>query len=239
MEDTLALIIRAHHGDKTARDDLFEQNTGLIYSVIRRFAGRGVDIEDLFQIGSIGLLKALDRFDPGFDVKLSSYAVPMIAGEIRRFLRDDGMIKVSRTIKENQYRIYQIQKEMQEKLGREPTVIELSETLNLPVEELIFTMEAQREVESLQKTIYQGEGTEMVLEEKLPDERNRQEMILNRIFLEELMQELKPEERSLIQMRYFQNMTQTEVAKMLDISQVQVSRLEKKILKNLRDRSEL
>lgn len=238
MGETLALIERAHHGDKAAREHLFEQNTGLIYSVIRRFSGRGVETEDLFQIGSIGLLKALDRFDPGFDVKLSTYAVPMIAGEIRRFLRDDGLIKVSRSMKENQYRIYQTQQQMLEKEGREPTLAELSERLELPVEELVLTLESQVEIESLQKPIYQGEGTEIVLEEKLPDERNRQEVLLNRIFLEELLQELSERERELIQMRYFQNRTQSEIAEKLGVSQVQISRMEKKILKKLRKRSE-
>ena len=136
MEHTLALIGRAHQGDKEARDTLFEENTGLICAVARRFLGRGVDMEDLFQIGSIGLLKAVDRFDLNYQVKFSTYAVPMIAGEIRRFLRDDGMIKVSRSLKENYLKICRIRETLQGKLGREPTVQELADILKISPEEV-------------------------------------------------------------------------------------------------------
>jgi RNA polymerase sporulation-specific sigma factor len=235
LEETLALIGRAHQGDKEARNRLFEQNTGLIHSVVRRFLGRGVDAEDLFQIGSIGLLKALERFDPAFDVKLSSYAVPMIAGEIRRYLRDNNSIlKVSRGIKENQYKIWQEQQKLWESLGREPTFSELSESLHMEPEELVMAMEAQSEVESLHRPICQGDGTEIELLDKVPDEKNPQERLLNEIFLEEILDTLEEKERDLIQMRYYENMTQTQVAEKIGISQVQVSRMEKKILKRLR-----
>lgn len=237
MDDTLALIKRAQKGDKAARDVLFEQNTGLIYSVIQRFSGRGIEKDDLFQIGSIGLLKAMDRFDPGFDVRFSTYAVPMIAGEIRRFLRDDGMMKVSRSIKENQYRIYLIQQELWKKSGREPSFSEILECTELSREELILAMETQKEVESLQKTVYEGEGKDVLLEEKIPEEKNQQEGLLNRIFLEQLLRKVSSEERKLIYLRYFSDQTQTEIAKKLGISQVQVSRLERKILKKLREMS--
>jgi RNA polymerase sporulation-specific sigma factor len=235
LDGTLALIERAHQGDKEARDALFRQNTGLVHSVVRRYLGRGVDAEDLFQIGCIGLLKALDRFDPAFDVQLSSYAVPMITGEIRRYFRDDGLLKVSRSIKENQYKLYQKQQELTDSLGREPTFAELGEALSMPPEELVLVMESQSEVESLYKTIYQGEGTEIELMDKLPDQENPQELLLNRLFLEELLGRLPPRERQLIHMRYYLNMTQTDIAKKLGISQVQVSRMEKKILKRLRE----
>ena len=137
MEHTLALIGRAHQGDKEARDTLFEENTGLIYSVARRFLGRGVEMEDLFQIGSIGLIKAIDKFDLSYDVKFSTYAVPMISGEIKRFLRDDGMIKVSRSLKELSYRIFQTREKMTEGLGREPTMEELSHEMGVEKEELV------------------------------------------------------------------------------------------------------
>lgn len=234
MGNTLALIGRAHQGDKEARDTLFEENVGLVYSVARRFAGRGAEMEDLFQIGSIGLLKAVDKFDLSYDVKFSTYAVPMIAGEIKRFLRDDGILKVSRSLKENQYKVFKLREELEGTLGREPTLLELSREMDMPVEELVLTMESKAEVESLQKTIYQGEGTEISLMDKLPEKENQQEKLLNRIFLEEILGSLDTEERKLIYMRFFQDMTQTEIAGKLGVSQVQVSRMEKRILGKMR-----
>lgn len=234
MDQTLALIERIHQGDKDARDTLFQENMGLIYSVARRFLGRGVDMEDLFQIGSIGLLKAVDNFDPGFDVKFSTYAVPMIMGEIKRFLRDDGMLKVSRSIKENQYKIYKMREKMEKVLGREPNIRELSKAMNMSVEELAMTMESVTEVESIYRTVYQGDGSEIQLVDRLPENKNVHEQTLDKIFLEELLEKLDGEERQLIGMRYFQDMTQMEVAGKMGISQVQVSRMEKKVLKKLR-----
>ena len=233
MDRTLALIGRAHQGDKAARDLLFEENTGLIYSVAKRFLGRGVEMEDLFQIGSIGLLKAVDKFDLSYEVKFSTYAVPMIVGEIKRYLRDDGILKVSRSLKENHYRVYQVREALTRRLEREPTVEELASEMGISTEELVMTMESGAEVESLHKTIYQGEGTEISLMDKIPEQENRQEKALNRIFLEEILGGLPAKERKLICMRYFQDMTQTEIARELGISQVQVSRLEKRILRNM------
>lgn len=235
---TLALIGRAHKGEKEARDTLFEENVGLIYSVIRRFMGRGVEAEDLFQIGSIGLLKAVDKFDTEFQVQFSTYAVPMIAGEIRRFLRDDGMLKVSRSLKENYYKAMKSREQLELRLGREPTVSELAGELCMDMEELVMTLEARTEVESLHKTIYQGEGTEISLMDKLPEKEDQQEALLNRLFLKEILDELNETERQLIRMRYFQDMTQTEIAGKLGVSQVQVSRMEKRILLRLRGKLE-
>ena len=235
MEHTLALIGLAHQGDKEARDTIFEENTGLIYSVTKRFLGRGVEMEDLFQIGSIGLLKAVDKFDTGFDVKFSTYAVPMIAGEIRRFLRDDGMLKVSRSIKENCSKVFQTRAELERTLGREPDMEELARAVNMAPEELAMTMEAGAPVESIYKTVYQGEGKEITLADRLEEKENRQENLLNRILLEEVLGKLEKDERRLICMRYFQDMTQTEIAGILGISQVQVSRMEKRIIKQLRE----
>lgn len=236
MEHTLALIGRAHQGDKAARDTLFEENVGLIYSVAKRFLGRGVDMEDLFQIGSIGLLKAVDKFDTSFDVKFSTYAVPMIAGEIKRFLRDDGILKVSRSLRENHYKVYQAREKMERTLGREPTLGELSEELGIPMEELVMTLESAAEVESLQKPIFQGEGTEVCLQDKLQEKEDYQEAALNRLLLKEILEGMGSKERQLIYMRYFQDMTQTEIAGRLGVSQVQVSRMEKKILGKLREK---
>ena len=217
---------------------MFEENTGLIYSVAKRFLGRGVEMEDLFQIGSIGLLKAVDKFDMSYDVKFSTYAVPMIIGEIKRYLRDDGILKVSRSLKENHYRIYQVREALTRRLEREPTTGEMAAEMGISLEELVMTMESGAEVESLHKTIYQGEGTEISLMDKLPEKENRQEKVLDRIFLEEILGTLEAKERRLIYMRYFQNMTQMEIAHELGVSQVQVSRMEKRILRSLQESAE-
>lgn len=234
MEHTLALIGRAHQGDKEARDTLFEENTGLIYSVVRRFLGRGVEMEDLFQIGSIGLLKAVDKFDPAFEVKFSTYAIPMILGELKRFFRDDGMIKVSRSIKENQHRVYLAREKIEKELGREPSFKEIAEMLGMPPEEVAMTMDSAAEVESLYRTVYQSEGTDISLIDKIPEKENAEEHLLNRIFLEEILGKLESSDRKLLYMRYFQDQTQTQIAEQLGVSQVQVSRMEKRILKKLR-----
>ena len=238
MEHTLALIEKAHEGDKAARDTLAEENMGLVWSMVRRFANRGVEMEDLFQIGSIGLLKAVDKFDMSYDVKFSTYAVPMIIGEIKRYLRDDGILKVSRSLKENHYRIYQVIEALTRRLEREPTTGEMAAEMGISIEELVMTMESGAEVESLHKTIYQGEGTEISLMDKLPEKENRQEKALDRIFLEEILGTLEAKERRLIYMRYFQNMTQLEIAHELGVSQVQVSRMEKRILRSLQESAE-
>ena len=234
MEHTLALIGRSHQGDKEARDTLFEENTGLIYSVARRFLGRGVEMEDLFQIGSIGLLKAVDKFDPAFEVKFSTYAIPMILGELKRFFRDDGMIKVSRSIKENQHRVYLAREKIEKELGREPSLKEIAEMLEMPPEEVAMTMDSAAEVESLYRTVYQSEGTDISLIDKIPEKENAEEHLLNRIFLEEILGKLESSDRKLLYMRYFQDQTQAQIAEQLGVSQVQVSRMEKKILRQMR-----
>ena len=236
MDHTLALIGRSHQGDKEARDTLFKENTGLIYSVAKRFLGRGVEMEDLFQIGSIGLLKAVDHFDPSYEVRFSTYAVPMIVGEIKRFLRDDGILKVSRSLKENCGRIYQAKEKMEKELGREPGLDEIAAEVELSLEEVILALESTAEVESLHKTIYQGDGNDISLMDRLPEKENGQEQALDRIFLDEMLQSLDARERQLIGMRYFQNRTQTEIAAELGVSQVQVSRMEKRILKKLKEK---
>lgn len=236
MDHTLALIGRSHQGDKEARDTLFKENTGLIYSVAKRFLGRGVEMEDLFQIGSIGLLKAVDHFDPSYEVRFSTYAVPMIVGEIKRFLRDDGILKVSRSLKENCGRIYQAKEKLEKELGREPGLDEIAAEVELSLEEVILALESTAEVESLHKTIYQGDGNDISLMDRLPEKENGQEQALDRIFLDEMLQSLDAIERQLIGMRYFQNRTQTEIAAELGVSQVQVSRMEKRILKKLKEK---
>lgn len=236
MDETMTLIESAHAGDKEARDRLVTDNMGLVWSIVRRFSGRGHEPEDLFQIGSIGLIKAIDKFDLSYDVKFSTYAVPMIMGEIKRFIRDDGMLKVSRSLKELAARARGVREEMTVSLGREPTVEELAAQMGICTEELAAALDSGAEVESLYKTIYQGEGNDICLIDKLEEEQNGQEEAINRLVLNELLEQLNPQERQIIVMRYYEDRTQTQIAGILGISQVQVSRLEKKILKSMRDK---
>lgn len=217
-----------------ARDEMVQNNMGLVWSIVRRFNNRGYELEDLFQIGSIGLIKAIDKFDVSFSVKFSTYAVPLITGEIRRFLRDDGMIKVSRSLKESGARMKQAREKLQADLGREPTLQELSEETGMPKEEIVMALEANGEVESIYKNAASSEGKEICLADRLPQEKDSQEALLNHMVLEQLLGELEETERQLIELRYFKEQTQTQIAKEMGISQVQVSRMEKKILLQMR-----
>ena len=224
MDHTIALIQRSHAGDKEAREQLVEENVGLVWCVVKRFYGRGAEAEDLFQIGSIGLLKAIDKFDVSYDVKFSTYAVPMISGEIKRFLRDDGMIS------------FQARERLNVKLGREPSLEELSEELGVEKEELVQAMEAGGEIESLYRPIHQKEGSEIRLLDKLEEKERREDKLLDLMVLRQLLESLEAQERQLIYLRYFADKTQSEVGKMMGISQVQVSRMEKRILQDLRQK---
>lgn len=235
-DETIQLIEEAHRGDKDARDRLVMENMGLIWSIVRRFSGRGHEMEDLFQIGSIGLMKAIDKFDTSYEVRFSTYAVPMIAGEIKRFLRDDGMIKVSRSLKEAAGKAKIATERLHGRTGREPTIDEVAKEIGISSEELVMAMDSQTEVESLYKTIYQGEGNDIYLIDKLEENEDANEELLNKMVLQELLEELDEKERNIIEMRYFMDKTQTEIAKEIGISQVQVSRLEKKILKAMREK---
>ena len=234
MDEILALIGRAHQGDKRAREILTENNMGLVHSIARRFQNRGVEMEDLIQIGCIGRVKASDKFDTSYDVRFSTYAVPMITGEIKRFLRDDGMVKVSRSLKETAAKAYTVREELFLKEGKEPRMEEIARELGITREELVLAMDSQGQVESLQKTIYQSDGNEISLEDKLPLEENQQEMVVNRMFLEQALGTLDRKERELIYLRFFQDRTQSSIAQQMGMSQVQVSRMEKKILNRLR-----
>ncbi|MEI3218723.1 MAG: RNA polymerase sporulation sigma factor SigF [Lachnoclostridium sp.] len=236
MDHTIALIRKSHEGDEEARAQLVEENTGLVWCIVKRFYNRGAEAEDLFQIGSIGLLKAIDKFDLSYDVKFSTYAVPMISGEIKRFLRDDGMIKVSRSLKELAYKAFNCQEEFRRKWNREPSLTEIAQQLNVDKEELAAAMEASSEVESLHKTIYQKDGHEIALMDKLEEQETGEDKVLDHMLLGELLKELSGEERKLIYLRYFANQTQSEVGRILGVSQVQVSRLEKKILRRMREK---
>lgn len=234
MERTCELIRQAKEGNKKAQEILVEENTGLIWSVVKRFQGRGYDKEDLFQIGSIGLLKCIDNFDLERKVKFSTYAVPLIMGEIKRFLRDDGLVKVSRSLKEASYKIKR-EKEHYEKLyNREPTLKEIAATLDMDESDILMAMESGQDVCSLHQVIYQNEGDEIHLEDKLEQQSDLIEQTVDNIYIQELLQKLNEQERKLIELRYFQNQTQAVIAGIMGISQVQVSRMEKKILEKLR-----
>ena len=239
MEEMSALIGRSHAGDKEAREALIEKNLGLVHHIVKRFLNRGVDAEDLFQIGCIGLMKAIDKFDLAFDVKLSTYAVPMIAGEIKRYLRDDGMVKVSRSLKENGWKIKKAREQFQYENVREPTLQELANMTEMSVEDVVMAMDAGAEVESIYRLVYQGDGNEIYLADQIAGKGNEREKLLNHMLLKQLLSELAGEEKELISLRYFQGKTQTYVAEQLGISQVQVSRLEKRILRRMRERAVL
>ncbi len=234
MNHTKELIERAHKGDKEARDTLVMENMGLVYSVARRYLGRGYELEDLSQLGVIGLIKAIDKFDCDYCVMLSTYAVPMISGEIKRFLRDDGMVKVSRTLKENAWKISKACEMLSQKYGRDATVDEIAAATELSREDIVMAMDANKDVESIYKSVYENDGSEIYLVDQISSKENEKEKLLDRLMLEKLMEELNEEEKRIINMRYFENKTQTQVAKILSISQVQVSRMEKKILLKMR-----
>ncbi|GHU61954.1 RNA polymerase sigma factor [Clostridia bacterium] len=236
MDRTMELIMKSHEGDRQARDQLIKENMGLVWNIARRFCGRGHELEDLFQIGSIGLMKAIDKFDLSFEVKFSTYAVPMITGEIKRFLRDDSMIKVSRSLKETAMKAKNAQENLANSLGREPTLEEISIEVGVSPEELVASLEAGASVESLYKTIYQGDGSSIYLIDKLDETECEDEEVLNRMVLKKLIEDLEPQEKQIIILRYFKDQTQTQIAKQLGISQVQVSRLEKRILKSMREK---
>ena len=224
-------------GSKAAKEKIVSDNTGLVWSIARRFVNRGYDLEELYQIGCIGLLKACDRFESRYGVQFSTYAVPLIAGEIKRFLRDNGVIKVSRILKQNGYQISKAKEALLHKYGREATLDELADYTGLCVEDIVMATEANREVESIQQTICGKDGTQVSLVERLVDEAQSEvaaENIMNRILVGQAMEKLGEMEQELIRLRFFEDRTQTEVAKVLGISQVQVSRLEKKILIQMR-----
>ena len=213
-------------GSKAAKEKIVSDNTGLVWSIARRFVNRGYDLEELYQIGCIGLLKACDRFESRYGVQFSTYAVPLIAGEIKRFLRDNGAIKVSRILKQNGYQISKAKEALLHKYGREATLDELADYTGLCVEDIVMATEANREVESIQQTICGKDGTQVSLVERLVDEAQSEvaaENIMNRILVGQAMEKLGEMEQELIRLRFFEDRTQTEVAKVLGISQVPVS----------------
>ena len=236
MDRTLELIKKVQEGDISAKDMIVQENIGLIWSVVRKFTNRGHEPDDLFQIGAIGLLKCIEKFDLNYNVKFSTYAVPMIMGEIRRFLRDDGMIKVARPLKELSRKAKYMEENLTKQNGKNPTISELALALDTDVEELVVAMDSTMEVESLYAMIHQGDGNPVYLIDKLDQKQGSNNSMIETIALQEIINRLTPKEKQIITMRYFQDKTQTEVAKEIGVSQVQVSRIEKKILEIMRNK---
>ena len=234
MEHTMELLLRVKKGDEEAGEQLVRENLGLVGSVVKRFENRGYEREDLFQIGVIGLMKAIEKFDFSYEVRFSTYAVPLVSGEIRRFLRDDGLVKVSRSIKESGWRIRRSRERLEQQLGRSVTLQELAEDAGLSMEETALALDASEEVASLYQTVYQSDGSELYLVDRIADHAPQEEQLLNRVAVQQLLQLLPQEEQKLITLRYFEGKTQTVVAQQLGMTQVQVSREEKKILLKLR-----
>ncbi|KYD20191.1 MAG: RNA polymerase sporulation sigma factor SigF [Caldibacillus debilis] len=231
------LIRKSQEGDQDARNRIVEKNMRLVWSVVQRFLNRGYDPDDLFQIGCIGLLKSVDKFDLTYDVKFSTYAVPMIIGEIQRFIRDDGTVKVSRSLKETGNKIRRAKDELSKIHGRSPTVNELSEFLQIPAEEILLAQEAGLSPASIHETVYENDGDPITLLDQIAD--HDEGKWFDQLALKEAIEALDEREKLIVYLRYYKDQTQSEVAERLGISQVQVSRLEKKILKQMRDRMEL
>ncbi len=234
-EEVLNLIKLAQEGDEEATKILIEENSGLIWSIVRRFLNRGYDGEDLFQIGSIGLLKCIKKFDLSYEVKFSTYAVPMIMGEIKRFLRDDGIIKVSRTLKETATKAKYIKDLLTKQNNEEPTINEIANALGVEPQEVLLALDSDKDVESLYSTVYQNDGKSVYLIDKLENKGDSQENIVENIVLKDIIKGLEPREKQIINLRYYQDKTQSQVAKEIGVSQVQVSRIEKKILAKIRE----
>lgn len=228
------LIKKSQAGDQSARDTIVQNNMRLVWSVVQRFMNRGYDPEDLFQIGCIGLLKSVDKFDLSYDVRFSTYAVPMIIGEIQRFIRDDGTVKVSRSLKEMANKIRRAKDELLKTLGRNPTILELAEHIEVSPEEIILAQEAGRTPTSIHETVYENDGDPITLLDQISD--TSESGWFDKIALKEALNHLEERERLIVYLRYYKDQTQSEVAERLGISQVQVSRLEKKILAHIKER---
>ncbi len=233
-EEVLVLIINAKAGNKQAQTILVEKNVGLVWSIVKRFQNRGYEIDDLFQIGSIGLIKAINKFDSSYNVKFSTYAVPMIIGEIKRFIRDDGIIKVSRSLKEISSRARITKEIMCKELGREPSINEIALRMNVSAEDLVMALEAGCTPESLYSTIGEGDNSPILLIDRIDADNNNEVDLIDKIAIRQILDTLDARERQIIILRYFKEKTQVQIAKLLGISQVQVSRIEKKILKDIK-----
>ncbi|MBE6066121.1 MAG: RNA polymerase sporulation sigma factor SigF [Clostridium lundense] len=235
-EENLELVEKARKGDKNALSKLIEINLPLVSAITKKFLNRGYEYEDIYQIGCMGLVKAVNNFDASYGVKFSTYAVPMIMGEIKRFIRDDGMIKVSRSVKTTARKLHYDKEALTKELNREPTLEELSNYSGVEKEEIIFATESANSMQYLYDTIHQQDGAPIMLIDKISDNYEEDSELVNRLALKEVIGTLDIKSRQIIMLRYFKDKTQVEVAKMLGISQVQVSRIEKKVLKIMKEK---
>lgn len=226
-------IKRAKDGDKQAEEYIIQHNTGLVWSIVKKFSNRGYEADDLFQTGCVGLLKAVRKFDTSFDVQFSTYAVPMILGEIKRFIRDDGIIKVSRSLKQLSAKAYAVREQLNKTTGREPTLAEIAGQLEVSTEEVVMALDACSPPKSIHESVG-DEGHEFM--EKIDSGDSLEEAVIDRISISDALRSFKPRERQIIVLRYFTQKTQSQVAQILGISQVQVSRIEKKVLLEMRDK---
>ncbi|MBP3707768.1 MAG: SigB/SigF/SigG family RNA polymerase sigma factor [Clostridia bacterium] len=226
-------ILKAQSGDKEMMSRLITENSNLIWSIVTRFKDRGYETQDLYQIGCIGFIKSIKRFDTNYDVKLSTYAVPYILGEIKRFIRDDGPVKVSRSIKELSYRIKIVQREFINKKGREVKIEELTKILKSNKEDILIAIDSTNSVESIDRNI--NDSDDLTIMDKLKSNVDQEKEIINRITIKDLMEKLDEKSKKIIILRYFRGKTQSQVARFMGISQVQVSRMEKKILNNMKN----
>ncbi len=231
-ETVKELIRKSQNGDEKARDEIVEHNTRLVWSVVQRFLNRGYEPDDLFQIGCIGLIKSIDKFDLSYDVRFSTYAVPMIIGEIQRFIRDDGSLKVSRSLKELNNKIRVKKDELTKEFGESPSISKLSEEMGISKEDIILALEANQQPHSIHETVFENEGDPITLMDQISDKNNDW---FDHITLKDAIHHLNERERLIVYLRYYKDQTQSEVAKRLSISQVQVSRLEKNILERLKE----
>lgn len=232
-KDIFEAILLAKDGDEKAKEYVVNNNMGLVWSIVRKFLNRGTEADDLFQIGCIGLIKAIDKFNPAFDVQFSTYAVPMIMGEIKRHLRDDGIIKVSRSLKELSIKAKGVMDKLSKENGREPTVKEVAAYLEVSVEELVMALDATVTPESINAKL--GEDSKDI-ESTLGCEEDMEQNVINKIAIKDALSSLTARERRIIVLRYFKDKTQSQIAGLLGISQVQVSRIEKKVLAQMRDK---
>lgn len=237
-DENSKLIALAKNGDQEIMNRVIEMNLPLVASLSKKFLNRGYDYEDIFQIGSIGLVKAINNFDSSFNVKFSTYAVPMIIGEIKRFIRDDGIIKVSRNVKTLARKIHFDKEALSKNLNREPTIDEIAQYSGVNKEEIVFAIESSSSMQYLYDTIHQDDGAPVLLIDKLSEKGEDDTDMINRIALKEALRSLDSKGRQIIMLRYFKDKTQVQVAKMLGISQVQVSRIEKKVLVLMKEKLE-
>lgn len=233
--ETMDLIKKAQQGDDNSQTLLVNHNLGLVKSVLRRFVNRGYEPEDLYQLGCIGLLKAIQKFDTNYDVKFSTYAVPMIIGEIKRFLRDDGIIKVSRSLKQTAMKANIAKEKLSKELGREPNIQEIADEICVDKEDIVMALDSNVQPDYLYDVVHQNDGSPIHLIDRIMTSEDEDVQILDKITLKQILGQLKPRDRQIIIMRYFKDKTQTEIANMLGISQVQVSRIEKRVLQDMKE----